>query len=178
MVETIDQMVNAAQSQDFDNLIKIATAFMQKYRQEAAGPALMSVALAGKKQYNEALASVDKAVQLGLPPSDATDFRIDIYMQSGDTAKLLKEFSSLTQNSQRSYEAYLGRANVLLDLGDYDQALADASQAIALSPDPMSYCIRGHIYRAQGQLEKAVEDYSRAIRLEPDEMRLLYQSAF
>ena len=177
MSEAIEQMLNAAQQEDFDNLLKMATGFSQKYRQEPAGPALLSIALAGKGQYNDAIAAVDRAVQLGLPPLEATDFRIDIYMQSGDTAKLLKEFSTLTQNSQRSYDGYLGRAKVLLDLGDFDQALADVSQAIAVSPDALSYCIRGDIYRAQGQLEKAVDDYTRAIRLQQDEPRLLERRA-
>jgi tetratricopeptide (TPR) repeat protein len=177
LAEAVDQMISMAQREDFDSLLKSATAFSQKYRQEPVGQALLCVALTGKGQYNDALAAMDRALQLGLPPSEAIDLRLDIYFQSGDTARLLKEFSNLTQNSQRSQEGYLGRAKILTDLGDFDQALADVSQAIALSPDAFGYCMRGDIYRGQGQLEKAIDDYTRAIRLEQNEPRLLDRRA-
>jgi tetratricopeptide (TPR) repeat protein len=177
MTEVIDHMISLAQREEFDSLLKIATEFTQIYREEPAGPVLLCIALTGKGQYNDALAAVERAVQLGLPPSEAIDFRIDIYIKSDNTAKLLKEFSNLTQNSQRSYDGYLGRAKVLTELGDFDQALADVSHAISLSPDALGYCTRGDIYRAQGQLEKAIEDYTRAIRLEKNEPRLLERRA-
>ncbi len=170
-------MTEAAQREDFDHLLKIATTFSQKYRQEPYGPTCLSVALAGKGQYNDALAAVDKAVQLGLDPLEGTIFRINIYKRKGDTAKLLKEYTILTQDSERRQDGYFGRAQMLMEIGDLDQALVDAHQVISLSPDVFGYCLRGDIYRAQGQQEKAIEDYTRAIRLDQNEAFLFERRA-
>ncbi len=172
-----DVMIEDAQREYFDHLLKIATAFSRNYRQEPCGPACLSVALAGKGQYNDALAAVDKAVQLGLDSLEGTIFRINIYKRKGDTAKLLQEYTILTQDSERCQDGYFGRAQMLMEIGDFDQALADAHQVISLSPDVFGYCLRGDIYRAQGQQGKAVEDYTRAIRLDQNEAFLFERRA-
>ncbi len=177
MVEALDAMMEVAQREDIDHLLKIATTFSQKYKQEPYGPAFLSIALAGKGQYNDALAAVDKAGQLGLDSLESTIFRINIYKRKGDTAKLLQEYTILTQDSERRQDGYFGRAQMLMEIGDFDQALADAHQVISLSPDVFGYCLRGDIYRAQGQQEKAVEDYTRAIRLDQNEAFLFERRA-
>jgi tetratricopeptide (TPR) repeat protein len=52
-----------------------------------------------------------------------------------------------------------------MQIGDFEQALADANRAISLSPDEFGYCMRGDIYCELRQFAQAVQDYSRAIRL-------------
>src|SRR5215210_1402338 len=79
MSQAVDQMISTAQTEDFDSLMRMATAFSRKYQKEPVGPALLSFALAGKGQYNEAHAAVERAAQLGLDPQEAVDFRINIY---------------------------------------------------------------------------------------------------
>ncbi|MDR2700912.1 MAG: CHAT domain-containing protein [Spirochaetaceae bacterium] len=52
--------------------------------------------------------------------------------------------------------------------GDYDSAIADYTQAIALEPkDYYAYNNRGLAYVAKGELDRAIADYTQAIALNP-----------
>jgi len=54
------------------------------------------------------------------------------------------------------------------DQGNYDKAIADYSQAIALFPyDPVAYNNRGYDYWKKGELDKAIADYNQALALCP-----------
>jgi tetratricopeptide (TPR) repeat protein len=64
--------------------------------------------------------------------------------------------------------AYFGRGYAYSRLGQYDKAVADYSQAIALDPKyAPPWHNRGADYIRLGQYDKAVADYSQAIALEP-----------
>lgn len=165
--KAVDDMFDAAEREDFDSLLRMATEFSQKNRSESVGPALLSIALAGKDQFGEAHAAVERALQLGFDASEAIDLRINIYRRKGDMAGLLKESSTLAQSRDRQWEGCILRAQSLMQIGDFDLALADANRAISLSPDEFGYYVRGDIHREQGRVAEAVEDYSRAIRLNP-----------
>jgi len=168
MTDAINEMASTAASQQFDQLLTLATAFSRRYPQHPYGPVCLSVALAGKGRYEEAIPAVSRAVQLGLDPVEAAMFRASTYQQKGDTAQLLKEYTVLTQNGETRHQGYMGRAEALMQIGDFEQALADANQAISISPDEFGYSLRGDIYRAAGQFQKAVDDYSRADRVYPN----------
>ena len=53
--------------------------------------------------------------------------------------------------------------------GDYDQAIADFSRAIALNPDNAEYWHdRGAAHFRKGDYDRAIADYARACQLAPD----------
>ena len=55
--------------------------------------------------------------------------------------------------------------------GDYDHALADASEAVKLLPDNASgYALRGGLYLAYNEFQKAIADFGDAIRLSPNDV--------
>lgn len=63
------------------------------------------------------------------------------------------------------YVRFLSGAKLFRD-GDYDQALAEYTQAIGIKSDyAEAYNYRGYLYGERGDLEKAIADYSRAISL-------------
>jgi tetratricopeptide (TPR) repeat protein len=66
--------------------------------------------------------------------------------------------------------AAFDRGNTALAIkGDYQQAIADYSEAIRLKPDyPTAFNNRGNAYKNLKQYDKAIADYSEAIRLKPD----------
>ncbi len=67
------------------------------------------------------------------------------------------------------FEAYLRRAAIYFtDKGDFDKAVADATEAIKLKPDDArGHAARGGFEAAYNQFDKAIVDLSEAIRLEP-----------
>lgn len=60
-----------------------------------------------------------------------------------------------------------------LDAGDPDKAIAEFSEAIALSPDnAKSYLYRARVYRDEDMVEEAFADFNRAIELAPNDEEL------
>jgi len=55
------------------------------------------------------------------------------------------------------------------ELKEFDKAIADYDQAIALKPDfSWAYHNRGIAHRRRGDIEKAIADHTEALRLDPD----------
>ncbi len=66
-------------------------------------------------------------------------------------------------------EAYRGRASALQGKEDFDRALADANQAVALDPSSaMAFFRRGDIYKATDHVDSALQDFNTAIQLDPN----------
>jgi tetratricopeptide (TPR) repeat protein len=65
-------------------------------------------------------------------------------------------------------EQYYNRAGARSSAGQYDLAIADYTQVIALDPQNAdAYADRGRAFYAQGQYDSAVQDLSKAIELNP-----------
>lgn len=65
--------------------------------------------------------------------------------------------------------AYVGRANALIDIGRYDDAISDCTKAIKLiSSYPEAYYNRGLAYLKKGEQDPAIRDFSRTLELVPD----------
>jgi len=65
--------------------------------------------------------------------------------------------------------AYVGRANALIDIGRYDDAIGDCTKAIKLiSSYPEAYYNRGLAYLKKGEQDPAIRDFSRTLELVPD----------
>jgi len=64
--------------------------------------------------------------------------------------------------------AYVNRAKAYGDKGDYDPAIADATEAIGLDPRvALAYVNRGKAYLDKGDYDPAIADATEAIRLDP-----------
>jgi lipoprotein NlpI len=63
-------------------------------------------------------------------------------------------------------QAYCQRSDAYTDLGKFDEAMRDSSQALKLAPNGTgSFICRAYVYFNAGEFSKAVADYSRAITL-------------
>jgi tetratricopeptide (TPR) repeat protein len=64
--------------------------------------------------------------------------------------------------------AYKNRGNAYDDKGEYDRALEDYEQAVAINPrDADAFNSRGATYMALGRYERAIQDFDQAIALNP-----------
>jgi len=68
------------------------------------------------------------------------------------------------QNDPKMLDAYNNRANIKLELGDKDGALADLTNAVkATSGHALSYYNRGNLYLSLEDNDKAIADFTKAI---------------
>lgn len=72
-------------------------------------------------------------------------------------------------NKNQHRIAYANRGAAYVEQGDFHQALADFTKAIALEPNnDEGYYNRGVVYHKQDNWDQAIEDYTKAIELNPD----------
>jgi lipoprotein NlpI len=63
-------------------------------------------------------------------------------------------------------QAYCARSDNYTDLGKFDEAMRDSSEALKLAPNAStSFSCRAYVYFNAGEFDKSVADYSRAIAL-------------
>jgi tetratricopeptide (TPR) repeat protein len=80
----------------------------------------------------------------------------------------LEYFTAELQRHPHSAWAHHMRGLVWYDLNDYDKAIADEDEAIALAPtDALAYFNRGNSHFAKGDYLKAISDYNHATQLDP-----------
>ncbi len=85
-----------------------------------------------------------------------------------DPASQLAEFDRAIALDPTYYWGYFGRAYLLAEQGEIEQAIAAFKTARDLRPDnPRPYLFLGYLYTLTGQVDAAVESYHNAIRLDP-----------
>ena len=89
-----------------------------------------------------------------------------LYFKQGDTPAATAAWNEAQQLIGDDGTFYFDRANVLMQLSEYDAALEDAQRLIAM-PERAAYgyYIRGAIAEARGQTQQAVQDYQQASTL-------------
>jgi tetratricopeptide (TPR) repeat protein len=85
--------------------------------------------------------------------------------QQGDYDAAIAKYSQGIRENPRDSVAYFFRAQAYNYKKDFDNALADMNQAIALHPDGLSYNNRGTCYYAKGLTDQALADYDEALKL-------------
>lgn len=73
----IDAMESTAGAEDFDRLLSLAREFVEQYPQLPHGLAFLATALMARAEYDEAIATTDRAEQLGLDKSEAHMMRAE-----------------------------------------------------------------------------------------------------
>ncbi len=106
--------------------------------------------------------------------------------REGDFARAVSHYTNAIRSGELVGEAlaitYNNRGVAHGEAGNFDPAIADYSQALALRPDDattirnlrVAYVRRGELEFASGAYDEAVADFSEAIELEPDH-HLAYQ---
>ena len=90
------------------------------------------------------------------------------YLQKGDYARTLADYSKAIELDGKREDAYQGRAWAYLGMGKAPEALADAERSLQIKPgDARSLDIRGHVLEALGRRGDAIADYRRALAVEP-----------
>ncbi len=97
------------------------------------------------------------------PRLDSGDF---IFILPGPTS--VERAREPHANSSQDATFYFNRGRDHYFLGNYDEAIADYNDAIALNPQyAEAFLYRGHAYSRKQDYERALLDYNRAVQLDP-----------
>ncbi len=119
---------------------------------------------------------------IGQPDSE----RISYYMgegagffAAGELSRAINSFTCITYEIDDAHvPAYLGRAAVLTQRGDFDRAIEDYSRAIQLEPSSLvAYNNRGIVYASIGEYEEALQDFDQALNIDSNSLIALNNRA-
>lgn len=120
------------------------------------------------RDFSEAIASFDKALDLKGPPARIMAARADAYSQLGDHAHALEDIQLALEKDPKYAGAYDTLGLIRLRALDFEQAVRDLNQALQLDKDDVSALIhRGRAYGAMGSLKTARRDFQKATELDP-----------
>lgn len=130
-----------------------------------------------KADYNHAIA--DLTMALRLKPNDRLylSYRGKALLAKGSFALAGNDFERLIALYPGDAEAFLRLSDAKIGLHDYPGAIAEADQAIKLSPlsgATEAYNNRGDAHIHLGGLAEAVADYDAALKLYPGNWQALY----
>jgi tetratricopeptide (TPR) repeat protein len=121
-----------------------------------------------EKSGSAAIAACTLAIQAN--PRDAVSYvnRAYEYLQKGDYARTLADYSKAIELDSTRADAYQGRAWAYLKMGKPDLALPDASKSLDIKPrDARALDTRGHVFEALGRRQEATADFRAALAIEP-----------
>jgi len=123
-----------------------------------------------QRQFPGAIADCDKALNLDSGLAPLYGLRGECHAANGESQKAFADYALALENDpDHAAEYLLARAELQMELEEYDAALADADVAIARdSEKPGAFQVRGMIYQAMHAEADAEADFDRAIQLDPN----------
>ena len=121
-----------------------------------------------EKSGDSAIRACTEAIERS--PTDAVSYvnRAFEYLQKGDYARTIADYSKAIELDPGRADAHQGRAWAYFKNGKAAQGLPDADRSLQLNPDDArALDTRGHIYEALGRREDAIADFRRALAIEP-----------
>ena len=116
-----------------------------------------------KRQWDEAIAECDKALEINHKFAMAYIDRGIAYVGKREYGRAIADFNKAIEINPRLPGFYLSRGIVYSYKGEYDKAISDFDKAIDLNPkEAMFYRSRGAAWHYKGDYERAVADYTKA----------------
>lgn len=125
-------------------------------------------ALARIGQHDQAMADLNKALQIDPKCGVAYAGRGHLYLELGDPSKAVEDFDRGVENDPRSAWTRGGMGRAHATLGDFDRAISDFTATLAINPLLRAiWNNRGNVWFKKGDFSHAVADYTVAIELGP-----------
>jgi tetratricopeptide (TPR) repeat protein len=107
---------------------------------------------------------------MGSHAADVYDTRGTARLSTGDLEGAIADFDAALQLNPKDVFALANRAGAWFKSREYESAIADHTQAIALEPTAAAYNNRGYAQAQLREFDKAVADYNAALKLDPKDM--------
>lgn len=125
-----------------------------------------SVAMADKKDLNQAIAYITKAIEVNPDVVSFYTLRADYYFQINNIPLAIADMDKAVELNPRLADNYVKRGNFYNLNGGYDLAVTDFSKAIEINPNSTeAYVERAHSYFEKRDFEKCWADVHKAEEL-------------
>lgn len=119
--------------------------------------------------YKEALADLNRYIDLAPGKTMGYFLRGNLYQQMGRTDDALADYLVVVQKSPDSVYARTERAKLLFKVGRNQEGLSEMSKVTDFDKsDDDAFRLRGNIYCKLGQYDRAIADYTQAIKISPE----------
>jgi tetratricopeptide (TPR) repeat protein len=126
-------------------------------------------------QYEEAIASYDKAIEIKPDSHEAWNNRGIALGNLGRNEEAIASFDQAIEIKPDYVDAWNNRGIALGKLGRYEEAIASYNKAIEIKPDyHQALYNRGNALHNLGRYEEAIASYNKAIEIKPDYHQALY----
>ena len=159
----------AEAAQDLDESLRQARLATIALPEEGTSFYNLGVALAGKGQFDDAIAAYNKALQLRPDFPEALN---NLGVALGNKAQFDDAITALNKALQikPDYLEALNNLGAALDgKGQFDEAIAVYNKALQIKPDePKALYNLGGAFASKGQFDEAIAAYNKALQLKPD----------
>lgn len=163
-------------SQDVQAAINDANQVLQTTPDDPRALLIKGTGLFRNDKFREALDVLDHPVLISRDSLDARWMRIQCCSHLHLTFRKMEELNALLGIEPTLEVARLLRAQLLEQLGHFDDAIADLTAALQRNPKNLSALTsRALLNQRRGNAAAAVEDFSAAIVLSPDDAVLFYR---
>ncbi len=123
------------------------------------------------KQYDKAIETLSKAIELGPGDHYAYFYRGSCYLELKDYEKAVNDFDTAIELNPEYSFTYISKGVAHTELKDYETAIKSFGRAIELnSKDHTAYFNRGITFIYSKQYEAALVDFDEVIKLKPDRL--------
>lgn len=128
----------------------------------------LALCYANLKEYDAAVGVLDTIVRIVPGYAPALNMRAQVHIQQDDTVAALDDLEASLKINKYDSEVYATRALVYLQQERYEDAEADLTYAIHLTPKSGYYINRALTRYYRQELRGAMSDYDLALNLEPN----------
>ena len=130
-----------------------------------------------RREYSEAIADCDHALEGGLANADIYSARSAAYFMLGELGQALADVDLAIRLKPTDAHLHYNRGVIFSKQGEHTRAVESYSEAIRLNPKhALAYHNRAVAYERLGESDKATADYERAWQLAPALRNILKRS--
>jgi tetratricopeptide (TPR) repeat protein len=168
--QKLEQAAEFALRDDFASAVRLATEVIDRQPSHAMAYMVRGTALRRCGEYSQAIADLDRAIELNSRNSEAYTQRAFACQQGHlrDSNQIFADLNRAIELDATSALAHILRGNEFANLDDHDAAITDYDQAVRLNPRSyMALANRASSKVNVGQLDEARRDLQKAIELNP-----------
>jgi tetratricopeptide (TPR) repeat protein len=168
--QTLEQAAECGERGDYASAVRLATEVIDQKPSYAMAYAVRGTVHRRSGEYSQAIADLDRAIELDSRNSDAYTQRAFACQQGHirDSNQILADLNRAIELDATSALAHILRGNQFADLNDHDAAIANYDQAVRLNPRSyIALANRASSKLSVGQPDEARRDLQKAIELNP-----------